>query len=609
VSAGDAPQRPASTPLERVEHTRLEVARLRELLARLREAIDGQQISLRRLSESRREGQPPQEQEKAIRQMVASLMLFEGLGGQIDGAFSEFEQPLVELIEDVTAQLRDREQLAALSRSAEELNSSLDLDDVLVHAMRMLVELTGAERAFFMLTDPDSGRMRVRASHNVDPGHLESSSSFAVSRTVVDTVLEHGAAVVTTDAAADPRFSGQESVALHSLRSIICVPIRVDGRIEGVVYADNRLATDIFSETDRDFTAALASQAAAALENARLFENVTRARNLMRNVFESITSAVLATDERGRISLVNRAAEALLGPPAQALPGSGYARLGTVLDGQLAQLFDEMYARGAPVARDVIEGELAPRGRVYLSASAAPLTDAAGEPIGAVMVLDDRTEAVRFERERGMVRRYLPEALLDSFATLAEVRLGGARSTVSVVFADIRGFTTFSERRDPSEVVDAINTYFGFAAGAVNANAGIVDKYMGDAVMAHFNSPLLPCADHAWRAVRTAWETLALMQRHNAASGEGLQFGIGVNTGTALAGNVGGLERMEYTLIGDAVNLAKRLQENAAPGQVLLGEATYAAVRERVHARPVGALAVKGRAAAAPAWELRGLRG
>jgi class 3 adenylate cyclase/GAF domain-containing protein len=504
---------------------------------------------------------------------------------------------------DVTAQLKDREQLAALSRSAEALNSTLDLNEVLVQAMRMLVELTGAERAFFMLADRDSGEMKVRVSHNIDHDQL-ASSAFAISRTIVDAVVRDGTPIVTTNAAADPRFSNQASIALHSLRSVICVPIKVDGQIEGVLYADNRMATDIFSETDRDFTAAFASQAAAALENARLFENVTLARNMMRNVFESITSAVVATGERGRLTLINRAAQTILGPHVNGLLGHGYAHLGTILDGQLCELFDEMFASGTPVIRDVIEGELAGRGAVYLSASAAPLMDSTGEPIGAVMVVDDRTEAVRFEHERGMVKRYLPEALVDSFAATRELSLGGARATVSVLFADIRGFTSFSEARDPAEVVEAINTYFGFAAEAIQANAGIVDKYMGDAVMAHFNSPLLPREEHAWLAVKAAWDTRERMQRYNEANAQGLAFGIGVNTGTALAGNVGGKERMEYTLIGDAVNLAKRLQENASGGQILLGEATYLAVRDRVEVRPVGALQVKGRSAAANTYEL-----
>jgi class 3 adenylate cyclase len=292
---------------------------------------------------------------------------------------------------------------------------------------------------------------------------------------------------------------------------------------------------------------------------------------------------------------------------ADTLEGKGFAHLGVVLDGQLSALFDEMYDSGKAVRKDLIEGELPARGHVYINASAAPLTDSNGEAIGAVMVLDDRTESMRFERERGMVKRYLPEALVNSFATLPELRLGGARSLVSIMFADIRGFTSFSENRDPSDVVDAINIYFGFASASIQRHGGIVDKYMGDAVMAHFNSPLLPTESHAWLAVKSAWDTLELMQDYNDSHDEGLAFGIGVNTGIALAGNVGGKERMEYTLIGDAVNLAKRLQENAAGGQILLGESTYTAVRDRVQVIDAGEIQVKGRVAKETVYELTGL--
>jgi len=587
-----------------VEHTQRKVVELRGLLAKFREAVDGQQVSLRRLSEARDSAQPKAEQDKAIRQMVASLMLFEALGGQINTSFDEFQEPLVKLMDDVTQQLRDREQVAALARSAEGLNSTLDLEGVLEQAMHMLVDLTGAERAFFMLKNEQSGEMKVRISHNIDMDELE-GSAFAISRTIVQSVVDSGEPIVTTNAAADPRFSDQESVALHSLRSIICVPIRMDQIVEGVIYADNRIQTDIFTSADRDFTAAFANQAAAALENARLFNNVTLARNMMHNVFESVASAVIATDGNGRITLINKAADTMLSESLGTLLEQRYAKLSTVFDGALTQVLDEVYTSGEVVVHNIIEGPLSGRGRVSIAVQAAPLRDSDNEAIGAVMVIDDRTDQVRFERERGMVKRYLPSALVESFAEQDELHLGGARREVSVLFADIRGFTSYSEHRDPGEVVDMINTYFGFASATIQAQNGIIDKYMGDAVMAHFNSPLLPVMEHARQAVIAAWEIRRQMREFNSRAGSGkLSFGIGVNTGNALAGNVGGKERMEYTLIGDAVNVSKRLQENAGGGQILLGASTYSLVQNFVQARDIGPIDIKGREVKERAYEL-----
>jgi class 3 adenylate cyclase len=245
-----------------------------------------------------------------------------------------------------------------------------------------------------------------------------------------------------------------------------------------------------------------------------------------------------------------------------------------------------------------------------LSLNVAPLKNANNETLGVAIVMDDLTEKKRFERERAMVKRYLPSELVDSLADLEELRLGGAREEVSIFFADIRGFTTYSEQHDPEQVVEAINTYFTLAHKAIRANCGIVDKYMGDAVMAHYNTPLRPQADHAWLAVKTAWETKKIIEEYHQTvkATARLEFGVGVNTGEAVAGNVGAQEQMEYTLIGDAVNLAKRLQESAKPRQILLGQRTFELVKDRVVANKLPPLQVKGRMAFEQVYELIGFK-
>jgi adenylate cyclase len=229
----------------------------------------------------------------------------------------------------------------------------------------------------------------------------------------------------------------------------------------------------------------------------------------------------------------------------------------------------------------------------------SPLKDASDTTQGVAIVVDDVTERKRFERERSMVTRYLPTELVDRLADLQELRLGGTREVVTILFGDIRGFTTYSEAHDPEQVVDMINRYYAHVTRLIRANDGIVDKYEGDAVMAHFGTPLLPIEDHAWRAVLTAWRVQQVIRDYHASIPEEdrLCFGIGINTGEAVAGNVGGEEQMDYTLIGDAVNLSRRLQENAGPNQILLGQATYELVKSQVKVEMLEPLQVKGRTA------------
>jgi len=214
-----------------------------------------------------------------------------------------------------------------------------------------------------------------------------------------------------------------------------------------------------------------------------------------------------------------------------------------------------------------------------------------------------------------LFRQYLSpdvaQALVDD-PTRAE--LGGEVVEVSVLFADLRGYTPFSERTAPNQVVEMLNETFGAAVPAVFAEGGTIVQFMGDALMAIFNAPLRQ-PDHALRACRAG---LAL-QRSVAAStggsvasvsgdGERPRFRVGINTGPALVGNVGSAELRNFTALGDTTNVAARLQTFAQEGSVVLGQRTYELVRETVEVRSLGTAELKGKSAATPVFELVGLR-
>jgi adenylate cyclase len=129
---------------------------------------------------------------------------------------------------------------------------------------------------------------------------------------------------------------------------------------------------------------------------------------------------------------------------------------------------------------------------------------------------------------------------------------------------------------------------------------------LGDAVMAHFNTPLRPITDHAWRAVLAAWDFKQAIEEHlqQIPNEDRLIVGIGINTGEPVVGNVGAEDRMEYTAIGDAVNLAKRLQESARGGQILLSSSTYELVKDKVEVNALEPIQLKGRQAFEQVYEL-----
>lgn len=212
------------------------------------------------------------------------------------------------------------------------------------------------------------------------------------------------------------------------------------------------------------------------------------------------------------------------------------------------------------------------------------------------------------EREKQQIRqmfeRYVApsvvERVLDHPDTL---KLGGARQEVTILFADLRGYTSYSEHADPEQVVELLNEYLRLATDVILAYEGTLDKFLGDAVMAIFNAPEGQ-PDHPHRAVEAALTLRERVREWNSEYGETLAFGIGVHLGEAVVGNIGTARAMNYTAIGDVVNLARRLQEHAAPDQILVSEDVVARLGKRAKARPLGKLQIKGRQQSAQVFEL-----
>ncbi len=211
---------------------------------------------------------------------------------------------------------------------------------------------------------------------------------------------------------------------------------------------------------------------------------------------------------------------------------------------------------------------------------------------------------------RGMFERYVAPSVVEQVLERpGQVSLGGKRQTVSILFADVRGFSTFSARISPEILIELLNQYMRVAADAVLAQEGTLDKFMGDAVMAFFNAPLRQ-PDHPIRALRAAWKlSRAVKALHRGLPAPyHLKFGVGVGVGEAVVGNVGTAQMMNYTILGDAVNKVKRLQESAEGGQILINQETYHQVENYVEAHLVGDVRLKGQNKIEPVYEVLDVR-
>ena len=520
---------------------------------------------------------------------------------------------LGQLSRDMEAVEAEHGKLQALTAIGGVVNSSLELDEVLGIVMDNIVRLTGAERGFLMLRD-EKGQMVTRVARHWSQEAMRAGEA-ATSHTIVQRVIEAGEAIVTTNAQEDQRFSGQASVVALNLRSILCVPLKVKNDLTGVIYADNRIRTGMFGETERDLLTAFANQAAVAIENARLFTSlrqtlaeVTGLKNLMDNVFYSIASGVITTDIQEQILLANRAAETILG-----LAGSGI--VGHPLDEVLASAatlikphLSSVRQSDQPVMDLEINHIDPTRGSLDWRLNLAPLKDASQQTQGLAIVLDDLTERKKLEAQRRLLQRMVSPAVLDQIDP-ASLQLGGKKVDITVLFADIRGFTSYSERHTPEDLVAVLNRYLAAAADAVLEQEGTVDKFLGDAIMAWYNAPL-PQPDHTLRAVKTALAIRkAVAQLHRELPDEAhLSFGVGIHYGEAVLGWIGTERRLEFTAIGDSTNTAKRIQENSAKNQILMSKAAYGRVEHQVEAKPFTPLTAKGKSQPIEVFELLDLK-
>jgi adenylate cyclase len=241
-----------------------------------------------------------------------------------------------------------------------------------------------------------------------------------------------------------------------------------------------------------------------------------------------------------------------------------------------------------------------------------PLTNPEGGVRGGLVVLEDIS---REKRMKTTMYRYLTPHVAEQVMALGEDALMvGERKEVTILFSDIRGYTTLTENLGAAQVVSLLNQYFGTMVEAVFNHEGTLDKFIGDALMAVFGAPLPLTENHAWKAVQAALEMRRRLEEFNQSrvieEQPLIHIGIGLSSGEVVSGNIGSHKRMDYTVIGDGVNLSSRLQDVTKEYgcDIVLSEFTYQLCSERIWVRQLDKIRVKGKHQAVNIYELIGDR-
>jgi PAS domain S-box-containing protein len=518
---------------------------------------------------------------------------------------------------------QQRRRADTLVRTGKAINSVRELPALMQLIIDLSVEALGAERGLIIVPDPAGGRREFFAVKNIDAAMIE-RPEFAVSRSIVDRVLVSGEPIATTDAQNDPEVGATPSIRSLHIRSIVCVPVKGKEGVTGVLYVDSRIRTDTVLHHDPELLSTIADQAAVAIDNARLYEDLSASFGKLSStktqndeILESIASGVIVLDAQQGIAQFNRAAEMTFGLSATTIVGRHARLLNTWLPGFTA-LLDQYQAGTDARMQTEITGSHFIRGPIVLQITFFRIRDLANGGTGTAVVLNDLTDSraleaenqMHAEKSRSIARsfsRYLaPHVVGDLMKDPDSVVLGGTRQTATMLFADIRGFTELSERLMPEEVVELLNRYLAPVVNVIFSNNGLLDKFYGDGIMAVFGAPI-PAEDDARRAVTAARQILEQVHLLNAQPGVTwpLSVSIGLATGDVVAGHIGSERRLEYTVIGDAVNLASRLQAIAEPNQILADEETFKKIKGLLTTTRRMAR-IKGKAKPIPVYELHG---
>ncbi|MBF0545957.1 MAG: GAF domain-containing protein [Candidatus Riflebacteria bacterium] len=508
------------------------------------------------------------------------------------------------LYENVIA---SQKKIQALLKVANSLSSALDLKALFSVIMAKASELLNADRSSLFLIDNETNELWSSVVTGAEVKEIRFPKHLGIAGQVATT----GKILNIPDAYDFPGFNKEiDKKTGYRTKSMLCMPIRgIDNQIIGVSQIINKL-TGIFTKEDEEMLGAFSAQAAVSLQNSQLFEKTITMKKYLEAILSSLSNGVITLDHKRRVVKCNPISAKIFGHSnPEDLQGMNFR---DILGEKNQDIFEEVEkVFESKKLNSLYDFDFKfPNGeKISLNITTVPMSDDSGNSLGVVIVTEDITKE---KRVKSNLTRYMSKDLVDKLTSGQDkLELGGTKREVTILFSDIRGYTTITEKLDPDEIVSMLNEYFTQMVDAIFKFDGVLDKFIGDAIMAVFGAPV-PFPDHALKAVQAALamkDALFCLNDERKALGKfPIQIGIGISTGEVLCGNIGSNKRMEYTSIGDGVNLSSRLESATKlyRAMTLLSEFTFEQVKEHVFTRELDFIRVKGKQRPVRIYQLLG---
>jgi len=523
---------------------------------------------------------------------------------KLEGDFTQADMDLLEaIVSQASVSLesfrtienieRGRKQELDFLNVVSEISSELQLGPLLQKIMSAITRMLEADRSTLFINDEKTNELYTEVGQGLGaitirlPNHLG----------IAGTVFTSNQSVNIPHAYADLRFNPAfDRKTGYFTRSILCVPVtNKNGKVIGVTQVLNKRG-GAFTDDDEARLKAFTSQISIGLENAKLFDDVQAIKNYNESILESMSNGVITMNADGLIVTCNVAglrilkvtAKEIIGKKADEFFGTDNAWLLEKLAGVEESGHDDV----------LVDAELTVAGEhLSVNITLMPLTNATDKSLGKMVMIEDISSE---KRMKSTMARYMDPTLADQLMASGANLLGGQSVEATILFSDVRSFTTLSEELGAQGIITLLNEYFTLMVDCLTEQGGMLDKFIGDAIMAVFGTAKRH-EDDPDRAVRTAinmmTELRGFNQRRAIEGKRGIDIGIGLNTDMVVSGNIGSPKRQDYTVIGDGVNLAARLESACKQygAHILVSEYTWHKLKGTYRGRLVDNVVVKGK--------------
>jgi adenylate cyclase len=514
-----------------------------------------------------------------------NLQLLEAMATQ--GAVSLQRSLLEEL------SVREKEKEAEFLGVVAEISGEIKLGTLLSKIIGTVTRMLHAERSTLFLNDEKTNELYTEVGEGLGATQIRLPNHLGIA----GAAFRSGKTINIPYAYADLRFNPAfDKKTGFFTRSMLCTPvINKAGVVIGATQVLNKKGGS-FNQEDEARLKAFTAQVSVALENAKLFDDVQNMKNYAESMLESMSNAVVTLNEDGVIQTCNAAGAKILKTPIQEILKKKAIEFFLGKNAWVEEKIRQVAKSGEPSL--MMDAEMEWGGeKTSANVTVLPLISVKGKSLGSLVMIEDISDE---KRMKGTMARYMDPAIADQLMATGKEVLGGNLSEASILFSDVRSFTTLTESLGAQGTVGLLNEYFTLMVDCLQKEGGMLDKFIGDAMMAIFGLPL-PREDDADRAVRAGIGMLVELERFNTARKErgmmAIDMGLGINTDEIVSGNIGSPKRMNYTVIGDGVNLAARLETACKQygAKMLVSDATVKKLKGTYRMREADRVVVKGK--------------